>query len=74
MLAILSFFKEWRKYLESTEHSMLVFSDDKNLVYFTSTNVLNRRYTRQAQRLAGYDFKIVYSPENLNGKPGAQSG
>jgi hypothetical protein len=41
MLAIVSSFKEWRRYLEGTEHFILVFSDHKNLEYFTTTIVLN---------------------------------
>jgi hypothetical protein len=41
MLAIVSSFKEWRRYLEGAEDSILVFSDYKNLEYFTTTKVLN---------------------------------
>jgi hypothetical protein len=42
MLAIVSTFKEWRRYLEGAEDPILVFSDKKHLVYFTTTKVLNR--------------------------------
>jgi hypothetical protein len=35
--------------------------------------VINRRQARWAQELAGYDFKIVYHPRNLNRKPDALS-
>jgi hypothetical protein len=69
MLAIISSFKEWSWYLEGAEHFILVFLDYKNLEYFTMTKVLNRCYTRWAQELASYDFKIVYHPGNLNGMP-----
>jgi hypothetical protein len=41
MSAIVPAFKEWRRYLEGAEHSILVFSDHKNLEYFTTTKVLN---------------------------------
>jgi hypothetical protein len=41
ILAIVSAFKEWRRYLEGAEHYILVFSDHKNLEYFTITKVLN---------------------------------
>jgi hypothetical protein len=51
----------------------LVFSDHKNLKYFTTTKVLNRPQARWAQEFAGYDFKLVYYPGNLNGKPDALS-
>jgi hypothetical protein len=43
MLAIVSSFKEWRRYLEGAEHSILVFSDYKNLEYFSMMEVLNCR-------------------------------
>jgi hypothetical protein len=46
MLAIVLSFKEWRRYLESAEHSILVFSDHKNLVYFTMMKVLNHYQVR----------------------------
>jgi hypothetical protein len=68
MLASGSSFKEWRIYTEGAEHSILVYSDDKNVEYFTTTKVLNPSHARWAQELAGYNLKIVYSPSKLNGK------
>jgi hypothetical protein len=41
MLMIISAVKEWRRYLEDVEYLSLVFSDYKNLKYFTTTKVLN---------------------------------
>jgi hypothetical protein len=73
MLAIISGFKKWKRNLEGTEHSILLFSDHKNLEYFTTTKVHNHCYVRWAQELAIYDFKIVYHPGNLNGKPNTLS-
>jgi hypothetical protein len=46
MVAIISAFKEWRRYLEGAENPILVFSDYKNLEYFTTTKVLNCRQAR----------------------------
>jgi hypothetical protein len=46
MLAIFSPFKEWRRYLEGAEHSILVLLEYKNLKYFTTTKVLNRRQAK----------------------------
>jgi hypothetical protein len=68
MFTIVSSFKEWRTYLKGAEYSILVFSDHKNLEYFTTTKVLNRQQARSAQELASYDFKIVYHLENHIGK------
>ena len=73
MLAIVSGFKEWRRYLEGARYQITVFTDHKNLEYFTTTKVLKRGQTRWAQELAGYDFKIVYRPGSQNGKPDALS-
>jgi hypothetical protein len=73
MLAMVSAFNECRRYLEEAEHPILVFSVHRNLKYFTTTKGLNRRQSRLAQEVGGYDFKIVYRPGNLNGKPDALS-
>jgi hypothetical protein len=73
ILAIVSAFKEQRRYLEGAEHSILLFSDHNNLEYFTTTNVLICHQTRLAQKLSGYDCKIGFCPGNLNGKPDALS-
>jgi len=50
-----------------------VFSDHKNLEYFATTKVLNRRQARWAQELAGIDFKTFFRPGVQNGKPDALS-
>jgi hypothetical protein len=50
-----------------------VFTDHKNLEYFMTTKVLNRRQARWAQELAGVDFKIYYRKGTSNGKPDALS-
>jgi hypothetical protein len=73
MLVVVFAFKEWRRYLEEATHSISVYTDHKNLEYFTTTKILNRRQARWAQELAGYDFKIFYLPESANGNPDALS-
>jgi hypothetical protein len=73
MLAIVAAFKEWKRYLEGAKHQVLIFTDHKNLEYFATTKVLNRRQARWAQELAAYDFKITYRPGTSNGKPDALS-
>ena len=37
LLAIIEAFKQWRQYLEATSKPTLVFSDHKNLEYFTTS-------------------------------------
>jgi len=73
LLAVVSSFKHWRRYLEGATHQIQVYSDHQNLKYFTTTKVPNRRQARWAQELAGIDFKIYYQPGTKNGKPDALS-
>jgi hypothetical protein len=50
-----------------------VFTDYKNLEYFMTTKVLNRRQACWAQELASIDFKIFYRKGISNGKLDALS-
>jgi hypothetical protein len=43
LLAIVDCFKIWRRYLEGSLYMVQVFTDHKNLEYFMTTKVLNRR-------------------------------
>jgi hypothetical protein len=73
MLAIVAAFKEWSRYPESAIDAIMVYTDHKNLEYFCTTKVLNRRQARWAQELANYEFKICYRPGSKDGKPDALS-
>jgi hypothetical protein len=73
LLAIVDCFKAWRRYLEGSLHMVQVFTEHKNLEYFMTTNVLNRRQACWAQELASVDFKIFYRQGTSNGKPDALS-
>jgi hypothetical protein len=73
LLTILDCFKACRRYLEGSLHTVQVFMDYKNLEYFMTTKVLNRRQAWWAQELAGMDFKIFYRKGTSNGKPDALS-
>ena len=42
LLAIVDAFEEWRAYLEGSRHLIVVYSDHKNLSYFTTTKKLNQ--------------------------------
>jgi hypothetical protein len=43
LLIIVDCFKAWRRYLEGSHHMVQVFMDHKNLEYFMTTKVLNRK-------------------------------
>src|ERR1700691_462644 len=73
MLAIVNAFKEWRAYLEGAQHQIKVYTDHRNLEYFTTTKSLNRRQARWSELLSNYDFIIIYRPGPKNGKPDALS-
>jgi hypothetical protein len=48
LLAIIDSFKVWRRYLEGALCTVMVYSDNQKLDYFTTTKVLNRRSARWA--------------------------
>jgi hypothetical protein len=73
MLAIVRAFQEWRHYLQGAKHRTTVYTDHRNLEYFTTTKVLNRRQARWAELLSTFDFQIVYRKGSSNGKPDALS-
>ena len=58
LLAIVDFFKQWRVYLKESKHQIQVYTDHKNLLYFTITKVLNRRQIRWSKKLSLYNFNI----------------
>lgn len=71
LLAIYACFRQWRNYLEGSPHTIQVYSDHKNLEYFTTTKILNRRQARWSEFLGEYDFHIHYRPGKLGAKPDA---
>jgi len=73
LLAIVVAFMEWRHYLEGTEKPVTVYTDHQNLQYFLTTKVWTHRQIRWAQKLCGFNFKIVYRPGTQGGKPDALS-
>lgn len=73
LLAIVECLKTWRVYLEGAKHQVQIYTDHKNLLYFTTTKVLNRRQVRWAEELSKYHFKIIYRKGGENGKADALS-
>ena len=73
LLAIVDAFKHWRVYLEGPRHQVTVFIDHKNLIYFTTTKVLNRRQVRWSEELSAYNFKIHYRKGTENTRADALS-
>ena len=66
LLTIVDSFKQWRVYLEESRHQVQVYTDHKNLLYFTITKVLNRRQIRWSKELSSYNFQIQYWKRSEN--------
>ena len=43
LLVIVKAFKQWKSYLKELKNSIQVYTDHKNLVYFTIIKVLNQQ-------------------------------
>ena len=73
LLAILEVFIEWKHYLVGLDIPIMVYTDHQNLQNFLTTKIWNRRQVRWAQRLADYNFKIIYRPGGRGEMPDALS-
>ena len=73
MLAIVETMDYYRHYFEGLGQTTTIFSDHRNLLWFTETKVYNRRQARWAEKLSRFDFKIVFRPGKQGGKPDALS-
>src|ERR1700759_5244611 len=62
MLAIVQCFHDWEYMLMSVPETTLVYTDHRNLAYFRTTKVLNRRQARWADYLSMFDLRIIYRP------------
>jgi transposase InsO family protein len=69
LLSVVLSLEEWRQYLESAQFEITVLTDHKNLEYFMSTKMLNRRQARWAELLSRFDFKMTFRPGIRGGKP-----
>jgi len=65
LLAIVAAFEQWRVYAEGA-NDIEVLTDHKNLIYFTTSKVLNKRQVRWSELLGQYKFKITYTPGKDN--------
>jgi hypothetical protein len=66
LLAIVYCFKQWRHYLESTQHTIQVLSDHNNLRGMRAVQKLSPRQARWAMYLAAFDFEVEHRPGKMN--------
>jgi hypothetical protein len=73
LMAIIQAFKEWKPHLSGTTHEVKVYTDHKNLTYFTTSKELNKRQTRWSEFLSEFNFRIIYRKGSENGRADALS-
>jgi len=71
LMAIIKALEEWRPECEGAAHPLQLITDHKNLEYFMTKKLLNRRQARWSEFLTRFDYKIVYRPGKSNGKADA---
>ena len=60
MLTIVCAFAQWRHYLKSVRHQVLMLTDHLNLQFFMMTMMLNWWQAHWAEKLSAYDFWVKY--------------
>jgi hypothetical protein len=73
LMVIVDCLEEWRHHLEGSGHQVKIYTDHKNLLWFTETKRYNRRQARWALSLSRFDFTITYRQGTKQGKPDALS-
>ena len=73
MTAIVAAFREWEYMLSSVEEQITVYTGHRNLEYFNTIKILNRRQHRWAEFLQLFNCKVVYHEGRLNEKANALS-
>ncbi|KAJ8472542.1 hypothetical protein ONZ45_g16617 [Pleurotus djamor] len=66
LLAIVDSFRDMRAWTLGSPHPIDVICDHKNLEYFMSSRILNRRQARWAMLLADFDFRLQWAPGSTN--------
>jgi transposase InsO family protein len=73
MYAILQAFKEWRHYCHGSKHKITVYTDHKNIAYFTTTRELSSRQVGYLEFLSQFDYQLVHCKGSENGRADALS-
>jgi hypothetical protein len=60
LLTIVRYLEHWKPELESINILIKVFTDHRNLEYFIIIKEFSRRQARWAEKLAEFNFKILY--------------
>jgi hypothetical protein len=60
LMAIIKALEEWRPECEGAELLLQIYTDHKNLEYFISKKLLNRRQARWSEFLSRFTYEIMY--------------
>src|SRR6204780_654758 len=71
LIAIFEAFRIWRHYLDGSAAAIDVVTDHKNLEYFATTKILNRRQARWSEYLCQFNLIVRFRPGKLGAKPDA---
>jgi hypothetical protein len=71
LLAIFEAFKIWQHHLEGSTSPVEVFTDHKNLEYFSTSKTLTRRQARWSEYLNVFNLSLHFRPGKLGAKPDA---
>jgi len=71
LMAIIKALEEWRPECEGAAYPLQLITDHKNLEYFMTKKLFNRRQARWSEFLTLFDYEIVYRPGKSNGKADA---
>lgn len=66
LLAVVESFRDMRAWLLGSPFPIAVITDHKNLQYFMSAQILNRRQARWAMFLSDFDFRLDWAPGESN--------
>ena len=71
LMAIIKALEEWRPECDGAAYLLQLITDHKDLEYFMTKKLLNRRQAQWSGFLTRFDYKLVYSPGKSNGKADA---
>jgi len=64
LLSIIWALQEWQHYIQGSPHTMIVYTDHKNLTFFWSAQKLNWRQARWSLFLSEFNIKLEHLPGN----------
>ena len=62
LLAVIHALDHWRVYLEGARWPFEIWSNHKNLLYFSTSRTLSRRQARWSLFLSRFDFTLIHKP------------